>query len=141
MKGISTLAAGLATLLIVSCAPSTPAARIQANPAVFENLSPAHRELVRQGRLENGMSPDAVYIAWGRPAREFTGSEQGVSTRRWDYADTQAVFTDNTFGPGRASSWGGYHRYDFTTQVTHIPYRRASVWFHNDRVTGWEQSR
>ena len=59
--------------LLASCAPSTPEARIAANPAKYESLSSKHQQLVRQGKIDTGMSPDAVALAWGSPNRRFEG--------------------------------------------------------------------
>ena len=72
----------LTTALFVSCAPSTPETRIAANPAKYESLSAKHRDLVRQGRIDTGMSPDAVSLAWGSPDRRYDGGEDGARTSR-----------------------------------------------------------
>ena len=55
-------------LLLVSCVPSTPQTRIQQSPQKFEALGEKHRALVQQGQITRGMSPDAVYLAWGAPS-------------------------------------------------------------------------
>ena len=63
-KFLTALSAGLS---LASCVPSTPQTRIQQNPQKFEALSAKHRTLVQQGQIARGMSPDAVYLAWGGP--------------------------------------------------------------------------
>lgn len=141
--------AALTALVFASCAPSTPDARIAAQPAIFDRLPAKHREMVRQGRIDKGMTTDAVYLAWGRPSREYEGSENGAATLRWDYAGSTPVYTNHFYGGyGYGYGYGRYGRYrypyygyGFGPEVTYVPYRRASVLFRNGRVTSWERSR
>jgi hypothetical protein len=138
--------AAFLALALVSCVPSTPEARIAAQPALFDQLPDRQQELVRQGRIDKGMGTDAVYLAWGRPAREYEGSENGVATLRWDYAGTTPVYTNQFHGYG-GYRYGRYGRYGYPYgygighEVTYLPYRRASVIFRNGRVTSWERTR
>ncbi len=133
-------------LLLVSCAPTTPEARIAAQPALFDKLPAKQQELVRQGRIDKGMGTDAVYLAWGRPAREYEGNDGGVPTLRWDYAGTTPVYTNEIYGYG-GYRYGRYGRYGYPygygigQEVTYVPYRRASVLFRNGRVSSWERKR
>lgn len=132
--------------VLVSCAPSTPEARIAAQPALFEKLPAGQQELVRQGRIDKGMGTDAVYLAWGPPAREYEGNDGGVATLRWDYAGTTPVYTNEIYGYG-GYRYGRYGRYGYPygygigQEVTYVPYRRASVLFRNGRVSSWERKR
>jgi hypothetical protein len=137
--------AACSALLMAACAPSTPQTRIQQEPQKFEALSSKHRELVQQGQIERGMTPDAVYLAWGPPARTFQGSKNGRFTERWDYAGTRPVYTNNFYGSyGRY--YGPYRRYGYYgmgwgPEVAYIPYRIGSVWFINNKVDSWERAR
>lgn len=146
------LAAGLlATALFSSCVPSTPQARIAANPTLFESLSPRHQQLVQQGQIDRGMPPAAVQLAWGRPSREYQGADAESSTLRWDYQGSQPVYSTNyAFAYGHGSRYGRYGRYGrrypsygyaVSPQVTYVPYHRASVWFRDQKVTRWERLR
>lgn len=139
-------------MLLAACAPSTPETRIEANRAAYEELSGRQKNLVSQGRIEEGMPPQAVYIAWGRPSRDYAGQEDGVTTRVWEYAGSQPVYSTNYFGGygyggiGRYGRYGRcrggpYYAYGMSPQVTYVPYRKASVWFENDRVRKWERVR
>lgn len=138
--------------LAASCAPVTPDARISANLSRYEPLPAAHKRLVREGRIDKGMSPDAVFLAWGRADREYEGGTDGRPTLRWDYFGSQPVYTgggwsgyyDYGYGPG----WGRYGRYpaygygfSVGPQIDYIPYRRATVEFRNNRVVSWERAR
>jgi hypothetical protein len=129
-------------LLFASCVPSTPEARIAAGPERFAALPPRQQELVRQGRIEKGMGRDAVLIAWGRPSREYEGSEGGVPTLRWDYTGTTPVYQSGYYG-GYAYGYGRRSYYDFAIvpEITYVPYRRATVLFRDGRVESWERSR
>ncbi len=139
MKTILALA-GCAALL-ASCAPVTPDARINANPTLYSKLSEKEKSLVREGRIANGMSPDAVYLAWGRPSREYEGHERGKATLRWDYTGTMPVYTTGWSGYYGSYWRRPYYGYALGPEVTYVPYRRASVWFENRRVTSWERAR
>jgi hypothetical protein len=141
--------AALSAVLFVSCAPTTPDARIAARPDLYQKLPEKQQELVRQGRIDKGMSTDAVYLAWGRPSREYDGSENGVPTLRWDYSGSAPVYSTTYFGVwGRGYGYGPYGRYGYpyrsygiAPEVTYVPYRRATVVFERGRVTSWERSR
>lgn len=146
------LAAPLVALLFASCAPSTPAARIAAQPALFEKLPARQQDLVRQGRIDKGMGTDAVYLAWGKPSREYEGSENGAATLRWDFNGSTAVYNTGyygTFGYGYGSGYGRYGRYGrspyygigIAPEVAYVPYRRATVLFREGRVSSWEKVR
>ena len=150
MKALLPIAAVSAAILASSCAPSTPAARIAAQPAMYERLSSHEKELVSQGQIDKGMGTDAVYLAWGRANREYDGSEGGARTLRWEYTGTTPVYGSSFgyFGPygwghGRLGPYGyyPYNGYPYGPDVVYAPYRRASVLFRNGRVASWEKSR
>ena len=134
-------------LLASSCVPSTPQTRIQQNPAMFGALSPKDQNLVQQGTLAKGMPQDAVWLAWGPPAQRFEGFQSGKVSERWDYSGSYPVYSQQFYGGyGYGYGYGRYGRYQgpyygFGPEVTFVPYRRASVWFVNDRVDSWERTR
>ena len=132
--------------LLVSCAPTTPEGRIEQSPTKFWKLSDKDQALVRQGQIRRGMNPDAVYYAWGKPAREFAGADENASTMRWDYTGSTPVYSSGFagyYGRGYGRYGRSYPRYGYaySPQVTYVPYRKATVWFRDDRVTKWERSR
>ena len=141
------IAAALA-LLLVACAPSTPQSRIEANPAAFAGLTERQKGMVQQGQIEEGMPPQAVFIAWGKPSRDYMGSDGKTPTRVWDYGGSQPVYSTRYYGGIGYGGYRGYrgyrgrgynYGYGISPQVTYVPYRKATVWFRNDRVTKWER--
>jgi hypothetical protein len=146
------LLAPLSAGILASCAPSTPEARIAAQPALFAALPAKQKELVRQGQIDKGMGTDAVYLAWGRASREYDGYEGSARTLRWDYNGSTPVYSPNGYfgaygwGYGRFGPYYGHNPYHFYgigvgPDVTYVPYRRASVLFRDGRVSSWERSR
>lgn len=137
-------AAILATALAASCAPYTPQSRIQEQPGKFAALPPSHQQLVREGKLTQGMGPDAVELAWGEPSRRYHGSREGKSLARWDYLGSRPVTVSNFHG-SHMPGWGPYgHRYPIHglgPDIAYVPYREASVWFVEGRVDAWESAR
>lgn len=145
-------------LWLTSCVPSTPQTRIQQDPRKFDALSHKEQSLVQQGQISRGMSPDAVYLAWGSPSNSFQGSKDDKLTERWDYAGSRPVQTTTFYGSygygygrygyGRYGGYGPYGRHGgsmvgigFGPEVAFVPYRIASVWFINQRVDAWERAR
>lgn len=78
----TTLAAALS---LASCV-STPASRIQKNPVLFNSLPPAQKALVETGQIAEGMSPPAVFLAWGDPSAVAEGNLNGKPATRWIYS-------------------------------------------------------
>lgn len=138
----------LTPLVFVSCAPSTPQARIEKNPANFAALGAKEQELVQQGRISTGMPPEAVELAWGPPSRRLEGARDSKPTEHWIYTGTRPVYFNN-FASGYRYGYGGcspYGSYGYTgialgigPEVAYIPYQVASVRFINQRVDSWER--
>lgn len=137
-----------AGLLLVSCVPTTPQARIQQNPQKFASLGTKQQTLVQQGQISRGMSRDAVYLAWGAASGIFQGFKNGKPVERWDYAGSRPVYMTNFYGGYGYGGYGAYGPYGYSglgfgigPEIAYIPYRVASVWFVNDRVDSWERAR
>jgi len=78
----------LAGLLFTGCARSTVEKRRQERLAAYTGLSPEQKSTVDQGKIRVGMSTDAVYIAWGKPAQILEGESSQGSTVTWLYHGT-----------------------------------------------------
>jgi hypothetical protein len=70
-------------LVLTGCA--TPEQRITDHPEIFQSLSPRDQELVRAGKIREGMSRDAVWVAWGTPDQKATGVARGRPVETWIY--------------------------------------------------------
>ena len=64
--------------------------RIAERPEAFRSMSPADQALVQNGRIREGMSKDAVYIAWGPPSQRAPGRNRGSIVETWIYDATAA---------------------------------------------------
>lgn len=84
----------LAILWLVGCS-STPATdprniakRKAERPTAFAALTPEQQAFVDQGQIRVGMTEDAVYLAWGKPASvSMSEGSSGLSTL-WQYTGT-----------------------------------------------------
>jgi hypothetical protein len=59
----------LAAMLLSGCASSSIESRQRERATAFASLPADQQTLVRDGQIRRGMSADAVYIAWGKPAQ------------------------------------------------------------------------
>ncbi len=135
------LALSAAALFLESCQTATPMTRIDQNPVMFRQLPPAQQLLVQQGRICEGMTKDAVYLAWGNPnTPPVTGQQNGVAYEKWVYNVYQPVMVDSfSMGTG---CWNGPHWCGgMGTSTAFVPKEAAWVMFQNNVVTSWESSR
>ena len=113
--------------LLAGCATNKIEARRREKAASFGALTPEFQELVRQGQIRRGMSPDAVYIAWGQPAQILEQEDQQGSLTVWLYH----------------GNWSEEVRYwPYQSRVPSTDYNirtyiRAEVSFVNNAVTTW----
>ncbi len=141
------LTALLAAFAFSSCVPPiTPQTRIAANPHQFAELSAKEKDLVSHGQITRGMSPSAVFFAWGNPSQRYEGSADSKKTERWDYVGSRPVYTTNFYGGYGIGHYGPYGHHGYSTlgvgpEIAYIPDRLASVWFVNNRVDAWERTR
>ena len=136
-----------AALMVSSCVAPTPASRISGNPVMFDRLSPHHQQMVSEGRLERGMSPQAVWLAWGEPSVRIEGFEKGKATLRWEYAGSRPVYTTSVYG---SYGWGGPRRYPYrygysaigvAPEVAYVPTCRATATFVDNKLDSWTSTR
>lgn len=131
--------------MLVSCG-TTPADRIEENPEIFAVLPNWEKDLVVQGKVAAGMSPDAVKLSWGNPNSILSGQDKKKYVQRWIYSAIVPVETMPGWGyPG----WG-YRRYIYEypygypygwysqTATDYVPVNVAYVLFENGKVVSWE---
>ena len=146
----------LGALLLSSC--ETPKDRISQRPEVYNALSQRDRDLVSRGEIREGMSRDAVYLAWGAPNQRGPGRHRGSSTETWIYFDTSAGdYYPPPFAYGYGGLYGGFgyggsflHRHRSGRLHRHIYYdpfydpwfyRRTSVVSYPERVVSFQNGR
>ena len=95
-------------LILTSC--STTESRISEHPEIFNRLSQRDQALVSQGKIREGMSMDAVWLAWGAPDQKAQGTARGRPVETWIY--NEYVYAHSPYpypyGPyGYGGYWGG----------------------------------
>ncbi len=144
-------------LFQTSCAVrSTAQSRIARHPEFFAKLSTKHKDLVSHNRVTEGMSKEAVYLAWGDADEIKKRSRKNRIIETWVYLRYQPVYTRRFgvgygYGHGRGGyyGYGDYYRYGgyygnsfgYGTDVTYLPYLGAKVEFTKGRVSFWETTR
>jgi hypothetical protein len=149
--GIVSLAAAA---LLGGCAVSTPQSRIATNPALYDTLTSSQKGLVGQGKITEGMTKEAVFLAWGKADYVKSSSDHDKVVETWIYKDVEPVYTSYGYGGYGYGGYGygyrhhygrGYHYdpycYDFGPTVSYRSYVAGKVSFRNGRVTQWETTR
>lgn len=118
----------------------TPAERIAENPVVFNTLPPNQKVLVQQGRICNGMTPDAVLLAWGpSDLPPVLGEKNGHKIERWVYRDYESVMVVPNMPPCVYGPCGWADPFYPTTGTAFIPRDVAYVEFTDGKVSSWER--
>jgi len=147
-KMLTMLALGFAVVFgFTSCESMTPAKRAAENPGVMDRLSEADRNLVLSGTISEGMSKDAVVIAWGRPDSISHGSMGGKPVETWRYATLRPIYRPY-YGVGMGYGYGyGYRGRGYLYPGAawgmgpdYVPVTSSICRFRNNRVIGWETS-
>ncbi len=147
MKALPALLSAMAVVMLASCA-SPIQRRIERNPEIYSKLSERHKALVSRGQIEEGMSKQAVFIAWGRPDRVYKGSRSGRSLEHWGYVAYDAVPVGYPgIGMGYGIGYGGWYGrglyydpfYYYQPMISYVPYEGAKVEFTNAKVSAWQR--
>lgn len=100
-----TIFATLAAAVILALAGcSTPASRIEKNPAVFATYTPAQQDLIKQGKVAVGFDQEAVRLALGDPDHERNRTTKDGNATIWSYVTYDTL-------DGFPLYRGYYHRY------------------------------
>lgn len=139
MKTLSFFSFLAALLLAAGCA--TPEARIKRNPDVFAQLSAGDQQLIREGKVALGFTPEMVRLALGEPDRRLERTDASGTSESWSYTTWE--------GPdGMLLYRGFYHRYygwgdPYFPYYLTVPGRREreyfKVVFTGGRVSAIEQ--
>jgi hypothetical protein len=117
----------LAGLLLSGCATSNIESRKRERAASYAALSPEFQGLVADGQIRRGMTEDAVYIAWGKPAQVLQEeNETGLATI-WIYLGGWMEETRYWY-PNRR-----FPEHDYQPRT----YVRAEIIFVNGLVSSW----
>lgn len=95
-----------ALFFFAGCA--TPEQRISDHPEIFQTLSPRDQELVKAGKIREGMGQDGVYLAWGTPDQKATGVARGHQVETWIYNDYYYANSPYPY-PYGPFGYGGYY--------------------------------
>lgn len=140
MKIFLSLLGAVAALVFVS-ACSTPETRIAKQPELFNSLTPEQQQLIREGRVGLGFTPDMVKLALGDPDRVRERIDQSGRSEVWSYVHYESA-------DGMLLYRGWYHRgwgHPFYPYYLTVPSRRErsrdEVVFRDGRVVSVEQER
>jgi hypothetical protein len=117
----------LACLLLTGCATSSVESRRRERAAGFAALSPEFQTLVNDGQIRRGMTQDAVYIAWGKPAQILQREDQQGVVTIWLY---HGGWMEET------RYWPHYSRVPFNDYQPRT-YVSAEITFVNGVVQAW----
>lgn len=147
----------IAATFFVQCS-STPKTRIEKNPQMFAKLSTHDRQLVSHGLIREGMTRDAVFLAWGRPDAVSVGVNRGRESENWTFEGQRPIrsmsmnmgygyggfgyggFGYGGFGGFGPFGYGGYPMMGSSTSVTYLPYTAGTADFVGGRVVSWKST-
>jgi hypothetical protein len=128
----------IVAMLLFCGACSTVSTRIKERPLAFTKLSPAEQALVRAGKIQNGFSPDEVYLAWGKADKITPGSAQGKPSETWIYVGfRQEVIPYYEVIPQAAGRHGFVPDTIYSPIYVSHPYLRQQATFQNGKVVAW----
>ena len=148
------LMAGALSVLLCATSCTTVETRIQEKPQAYQSLSPSDQALVQQGKIREGMSQDAVYIAWGAPSQHAPGRNRGHIVETWIYDATSAGDYGGPFLYGHPYGYGvGYGFYGghrgrlYRGHAFYDPfydpffYNRANIVRYPERIVSFDNGR
>ena len=140
MKSFSFLTIFPILFVVASCA-SSPQERIARDSAAYQKLTLDEQVKVSHGKLAQGMSPEAVRLAWGDPDKVVQSGQGGKVVDKWLYKDGGYSFS---LGVGGGSGWASRDSVSAVGAGVLIPLggeaprARAVVSFVNGKVQAWE---
>ncbi|MBI4662931.1 MAG: hypothetical protein HY735_29325 [Verrucomicrobia bacterium] len=124
--------------LLVGCATSTIESRREERFSAYTALSAEHRQLVDHGQIKVGMSPDAVFIAWGAPTEILESETEQGHTTVWIYHGQW--MQESRYWTYREISRDGTAFLERHLESDYFPrsYIRAEIYFVSGRVVRWQ---
>ncbi len=113
--------------ILAGCATSSIESRRRERASSYEALSPEFKTLVDQGQIRRGMTPDAVYIAWGKPSQVLQQEDERGAVTIWLYYG--GWLEETRYWPRSARQPVS----DFQSRT----YVSAEITFANGLVTAW----
>lgn len=141
-KNISIALISMISLALNSCSMKTPLDRIAEYPQLYQTVPASQRSFVQSGEVRNGMSENAVFLAWGAPNTPHVKGQDGKkSFIKWNYSTQVPI---NSYNSGPHYYIDGYnrnrdHQLYANNQTSYIPKIYASVTFTNGKVSSWEK--
>ena len=124
-RGLFVLLAGM---LLMGCATNGVETRKKERAAGYAALSPEFKTLVSDGQIRRGMSEDAVYIAWGKPAQILQVEDMNGLRVSWIYTGGWLEETRYWYGNRRVPQ----------TDYQPRSYVKAEIVFSNGVVESWQ---
>ena len=138
MKHLIVVLAVIAGLFFAGC--STPATRIQQNPAAFDRATPAQQELIKQGKVAIGFDEELVQLALGVPDRRRERIDAQGKKIIWSYVNYEC--DDGMFlyrGWYHRGFWVAPHYAYFADYPNRRERERFRLVFRDGRVISIEQ--
>jgi len=124
MKALFFLIPCLVLAMLAGCV--TPQTRIGRNPEAFAGLSLTDQQLIRDGKVAVGFTPEMVRLALGEPDRVYTRTDASGVNEAWSYTTYETE-------SGVLLYRGFYHRHwrdpMFYPYYTSYPDRQAREYF------------
>ena len=111
--------------LLLGCATSSVETRKKERSSAYSSLPADQKALVDEGKIKVGMTPDAVYLAWGSPAEVLESETAQSHSTVWVY---QGQWVEEY------RYWIGRHLESDYQPRTYV---RAEIIFQNGTVASW----
>ena len=125
---IHTLAVMLVATILAGCS-TTPTQRIKQNPELFNSIPSAEQELIKQGHIALGFTPNMVKLALGEPDAVSTRIDRTGTLQIWRYRNYDSGYYGSYGyygGPGPywggGGYWGGYYGRAYSRWGHYGPY-------------------
>lgn len=132
---IFAVAAGLAVL--AGC--NSPESRIKDNPQLFAQLTPEQQNLIKQGKVAVGFTPDMVRLALGEPDSVRVRTDAKGSREIWHYVTYEGQDGVILYRGMYHRYWGGRYYPYYANVTSYRVHNRVVVSFMDGRVAEVEE--